>query len=386
MLLVLAGSTLFFTHPDIHIDDVKVWAWLIVGVIPVAIRRVALWWATACIVVLLGLALIEPLSWLSPGYSILVIAYTIAAWRPLRPAVIGTIALWVGATVTIVATPEMGFPGGPVLTLIYNYVLAIICFMLGRWARSRRGNLAELEQRTKEAEQNQQARVVDAINDERQRIARELHDVVAHHLSVMNVMAAGARRTLSTDPERAAEALSTIEDTGRTTLREMRRLLQLLRTESDEQQPESDGLAPQPGLDGIHSLVGQIRDAGLAVNLIIDGEPYGLEQGVSLTLYRIVQESLTNTLKHAGPARAGVRLQYKDDSIDLEVSDSGAGPKTVNTTTGRVGHGLVGMRERVALYGGTLRTGPRPGGGFRVHAVIPVDNASPTGGLPGGPN
>ena len=146
----------------------------------------------------------------------------------------------------------------------------------------------------------------------------------------------------------------------------------MLRTD-DEPVDDDRELTPQPGLDAIHALVGQVRSAGLSVKLVIDGTPAVLDPGVALTAFRIIQEGLTNTLKHGGPAASAVRLSYRDEELEIEVTDNGSGQKSLSAGSGRVGHGLVGMRERVALYGGTLRTGPRPGGGFRVHALIPID-------------
>jgi signal transduction histidine kinase len=190
--------------------------------------------------------------------------------------------------------------------------------------------------------------------------------MVAHHVSVMGVLATGSRRTLHRDPAAADEALATIEETGRTALRELRRLLDVLRT---EQEPAGE-LAPQPGLAHLATLVEQVREAGLPVTLKIEGEVGTLDPGIALTIYRIVQEALTNALKHAGSATAEVRLDVGTYWLNLEISDTGRGPRMGG---GPVGHGLLGMRERVMLYGGTLRTGPRPGGGFRVSARIPVD-------------
>jgi signal transduction histidine kinase len=187
-------------------------------------------------------------------------------------------------------------------------------------------------------------------------------------VSVMGVLATGARRVLRRDPDAADEALSTIEDTSRTTLREMRRLLDVLRTEAE---PAAE-MAPQPGLAGIETLVEQVREAGLPVSLRVDGSPGSLAPGVALTIYRIVQEALTNALKHAGAATAQVRLSFGVYWLIVEIFDTGRGPAPGSD---HVGHGLVGMRERVALYGGTLRTGPRPGGGFRVYAKIPMEQS-----------
>jgi signal transduction histidine kinase len=182
----------------------------------------------------------------------------------------------------------------------------------------------------------------------------------------MGVLATGSRRMLTRDPGAADEALATIEETGRTALREMRRLLSVLRTEAE---PAGE-LAPQPGLAGIEGLIEQIQEAGLPAVLRVDGEPGPLEPGVSLTLYRIVQEALTNALKHAGAATIEVRLDFGANDVTVEICDTGRGPQLGSAA---VGHGLLGMRERVMLYGGTLRTGPRPGGGYRVHARIPIE-------------
>jgi signal transduction histidine kinase len=230
----------------------------------------------------------------------------------------------------------------------------------------RRAFVAALEGRARDAEENQRTVAERAVAEERRRIARELHDMVAHHVSVMGVLATASRRTLRRDPDAADEALATIEETGRTALREMRRLLVILRS---DQEPAGE-LAPQPGLGHLSGLVEQVREAGLPVTLTVDGDDGSLDAGVSLTVYRIVQEALTNALKHAGAAVADVRLEIGTYWLTLDVSDTGRGPRL---DSGRLGHGLLGMRERVTLYGGTLRTGPRPGGGFRVSARIPVE-------------
>jgi signal transduction histidine kinase len=250
--------------------------------------------------------------------------------------------------------------------LLFNTMAATVCFMVGRTVHHRRAYVAALEDRARAAEQDQQTLTAQAVAEERRRIARELHDVVAPHRSVMGVLATGSRRTLRRDPEATDEALATIEETGRTALREMRRLLDVLRTDAE---PPGE-LAPQPGLAGVSVLVEQVREAGLPVRLAIEGSPDPLDPGVALTIYRIVQEALTNAIKHAGAATAEVRLQFGRYWMTVEISDTGRGPQLGG---GGIGHGLLGMRERVTLYGGTLRAGPRPGGGFRVYARIPVE-------------
>jgi len=211
----------------------------------------------------------------------------------------------------------------------------------------------------------------DAVAAERARIARELHDVVAHHMSVMIVQAGAARSVGTSDPDAAAEALRQIEDSGRTGLAEMRRLLDLLQT------PEGgDGLAPQPGLGRLDELLEATRATGLAVELAVEGPERPLPAGVDLSAFRIVQEALTNVLKHSGGTTASVRLAYRADALEIEVADDGIGaPEGIAGHGER--HGLIGMRERAALFGGSLDAGPRPGGGFAVRVRLPVPAERP---------
>jgi signal transduction histidine kinase len=204
----------------------------------------------------------------------------------------------------------------------------------------------------------------DAVAAERARIARELHDVVAHAMSVMVVQAGAARTALEREPAVAEEALRRIEETGRVGLGEMRRLIGLLRPE------DPADLAPQPDLARLDELLETMRHAGLQVEAVVEGSPRELPQGVGLTAYRLVQEALTNVLKHAGESHARVLLRFDEDALEVEVFDDGLGPLRDGTTLG--GHGLIGMRERVELFGGSLETGPRPGGGFEVRARLPV--------------
>jgi signal transduction histidine kinase len=231
-----------------------------------------------------------------------------------------------------------------------------------------RGRRADtLEQRAEQAEREREQKAREAVLEERARIARELHDVVAHSVSVMVMQTGVVRRRLhSVRPDDAA-LLDEVEQTGRGALGEMRRLLGLLRADED-----GLSLTPQPGVDRIGSLVEQMREAGLPVDLRVEGEPVALPAGLDLAAYRVVQEGLTNALKHAGRARAAVLLRYRPWELELEIADDGRGP----AATDGLGHGLVGMRERVALYGGTLVTGARPEGGFLVRAVLPLEGAA----------
>ncbi|MEU9042908.1 MULTISPECIES: histidine kinase [unclassified Kitasatospora] len=213
-----------------------------------------------------------------------------------------------------------------------------------------------------------------AVADERRRIARELHDIVAHHITTMQLMAGGARANLA-HPEVVRDALVTLESSGRLALREMRQLLDVLRA-GDE--PDTAPPSPQPGAEDLGRLVDESRVAGLPTDFSVHGPPRPLPPTVGLTVFRIVQESLTNARKYAGPARATVRLTYGPDRVTVEVRDDGGTgdgdttPRAVAPTGGRSGYGLIGMRERVALHGGTLRTGPQPEGGFAVLADLPL--------------
>jgi signal transduction histidine kinase len=258
-------------------------------------------------------------------------------------------------------------------SVITNLGLLAGVWWLGRSLRLRRSYLAELEDRAARLEKARFADARTARVEERSRIARELHDVVAHHVSVMTVQAGAARRIMDRDPASAREAIETIEQVGRSALSEMRRIVGVLRTDRDLAASAAE-LTPQPGTQDLAGLVEQIRETGLAVRLEVDGQERRLSTGVDLAVYRLVQEALTNSLKHAGPnARAWVRLRYSDKSLTLEVADDGRGASEADCSAPGPGHGLVGMRERVALYGGELRVGPRAGGGFEVRARFPLE-------------
>jgi signal transduction histidine kinase len=279
--------------------------------------------------------------------------YSVAAYAADRAAVAGAAIGLVGLWTAVIAT------GPDLQSFLFSSALILAApWLAGRISRSRaqRVELLELEQRQRE-------RV--AVGEERARIARELHDIAAHSVGVMVVQAQGAQRVLDRDPERARQALAEIERTGRGALDQMRQSLGVLRSR-DVDAP----LAPQPGLDDLEALVEQARASGLTVELVTEGEPAPLPAGVDLSAYRIVQEALTNTRKHAGPVRARVALRYRGDAFEVEVSDEGGPLRNGAPTEG--GHGLVGMRERVALYGGELQADDRPGGGFVVRASLPL--------------
>jgi signal transduction histidine kinase len=264
-----------------------------------------------------------------------------------------------GMTVGLYVTDLLGDGAG--ITADNAIFLGIIFgapWFVGRAVRQRRLNDRELEL--------EKGRAAAAIVDERARIARELHDVVAHSISVMVLQARGGRRVLDSDPADARDAFAVIEWTGQQALDEMRRLVGMLRS-GDESLP----LAPQPSLMELGTLVEQVRAAGLPVQLAIEGEPRDLPAGVDLSAFRIVQEALTNALRHAGPAHARVVLRYRTDDLELEISDDGPGTGHGSGS----GYGLVGMRERVSVYGGELEAGQRPGGGYALRVRLPLGSA-----------
>lgn len=235
-------------------------------------------------------------------------------------------------------------------------------FAVGLGVRRRSARLAEVVERSERMEHEQQEQAAAAVAEERARIARELHDIVSHSISVVAIQTQAVRRRLGSDHEREARDLAAVETTARQALAEMRRLFGVLRSDGD-----SPSLAPQPGLGELDRLVEQMRSAGLRVDLRVEGERVELPPGVDLAAYRIVQEGLTNALRHARADRACVRPSYGDTTLAVTVDDDGRGPQE-----GAGGHGLVGVRERVALYGGSVKTGPGPAGGFRLAASLPI--------------
>ncbi|MEV3856823.1 sensor histidine kinase [Streptomyces sp. NPDC050095] len=310
-------------------------------------------------------------------FAMLVIVYTCAAngarWSS-RLALAGGLC---AAPLAQLRWPEEQAGGaGQIAITVFTMVPFVLAWVLGDSLRTRRAYLAQLEERAARLEREREAQSKVAVAAERARIARELHDVVAHNVSVMVVQADGAAYVLDQAPDQAKKALETISGTGRQALAEMRRLLGVLRTGEHE---EGGEYVPQPDVEQIEDLVEQVRTAGLPVDFKVEGTPRPLPSGVELTAYRIVQEALTNTRKHGGAnAGASVRLVYFDDGLGLLVEDDGKGaPHELYEDGGADGrgHGLIGMRERVGMVGGTLDAGPRPGGGFRISALLPLKPA-----------
>ncbi len=309
------------------------------------------------------------LDYVDTGVSVvmLILLYTTAANCERRQALRHVAS----ATTILVAVMVVGVlvrqEDLPAVAVLGNLVIFVTAWVLGDSVRNRRAYLAEVEARAEQAEADRELAAARAVQEERTRIARELHDVVAHSVSVMVVQAGAARRVLERHPDQTAESLGIIERTGRNALDELRRVLGVLR--------ETDGdasMAPQPTADDVAALVADVNASGHHVDLHVDGEPTALPAGVGLTVFRVVQEALTNVRKHAGPATATVDLRYRPDAVTIVVTDDGRGSAPHDDRMPSSGQGLIGMRERVELFGGALRVGPRPGGGFQVRATVPV--------------
>jgi signal transduction histidine kinase len=374
----LAGVLALFAAGQMLADPVLQVPMTAALVVPVAFRRKipVTAYAIAQAVALWQIATNElPLGVL----AVLVLLYTVAAYRPRRVSVtVLCVSLAGSGAVGLMFFSTL--PAGLQLSsrLFVAGVMfggsALTAWVLGDSMRYRRGYYAALEDRAArlEAERDAQSKVAAAA--ERARIARELHDVIAHHVSVMVVQADGAAYALRSDPQTTETALHAISRTGRQALNEMRNLLGVLRTDGDRAQ-----LAPVPGLGELRELLDQARAAGLAVTYTLSGTPRDLPEGAELAAYRVVQESLTNTRKHAGlAASAAVTLRYQPDGLTVEVTDDGL----ASPAPGSGGHGLAGMRERIEMYGGTVQAGPLEGGGFRVVARLPCPH---TAGRSSGP-
>jgi signal transduction histidine kinase len=327
----------------------------------------------------------------------LIALYTVASLRP-RPVWVAAVSLYlVLLLISVVTHPEELSLGD----FVGNVAVFGIAAVFGDSVRIRRAYTAALEARAADLERNQEAEAQRAVAEERLRIARELHDVVAHAMSVVAVQSGVGAHIIDTDPAEAKRILENVKVASREALDEMRRLLGVLRQQDDDDErtpavageESGDGsspatsitgglrpaLAPVPGLDGVESLAQGVRKAGVPVTVTVTGTRAEVPPGVDLCAYRIVQEALTNVLKHAGPARAEVEVGYRPGSVTVVVTDDGRGGSAdrspaIGGMPGS-GHGLLGMRERVAVFGGELTTGHRVGGGFRVAATLPFEQA-----------
>jgi signal transduction histidine kinase len=334
--------------------------------VPLAWRRRAPVPAAAAVVVVGLLELLVVPQFLAANVAALFMVYALAAYSARWAAQAGLALGLVGGGLAALRYWNNGVASSLVPIAGAIGVSVVAAWALGKLRRARVQQLAALEERAQllELERDQEMRL--AATTERARIARELHDVVAHSLSVVIAQADGGRYAGRTDPEAATGALEAIAATGRQALTDMRSLLGVLREGGREE------YAPQPDVAAIPALVEDVRTSGLDVDLIVEGEPRQMPAGPQLAAYRIVQESLTNVLKHAGPAcRAWVRLQWRPDALELSVLDDGRGASAAMVTSDDNGQGVRGMRERASLHGGRLEAGPRAGGGFGVHAALP---------------
>jgi signal transduction histidine kinase len=327
-------------------------------------RRFPLGAPLVALVSLLGLSLFAPgAAWeqLQLFFGALLAFWVIGSENDRRDAVVG-LAAGLGIAVGTVAT-DAGHRG--LSDYVFGIAITAAAWLGGVVLGSRARAAASAERRAEHLALEQEQRAREAVADERMRIARELHDVIAHTVSVMVVQAGAAEQVLEGDNASARAALAAIRESGKTALVELRRLLGVVRADAAAE------LEPQPSLTRLDELIAGVEAAGVTVELSHEGGQRDLPPGLDQAAYRIVQEALTNTIKHAGrPAHAAVRIGWQPDALLISVSDGGAaGPAAGSAGTG---HGLVGMRERAGLYGGELTAGPQPGGGFAVHARLPL--------------
>ena len=356
VLLILAGAL----RPGIRegIDPAPT----LLILVPLAVRRL---WPFRVLALVAAIAVLtsvdSPMPWIEVVAVGLASYATGVAATDRTPSALGVIAVAGLMAIGFLAQDLDSFE-----SLVYPFVVVVPTWLVGDVVRTRgaeREALADRERRTaREAEDRLQA----AVAEERRHMARELHDVVAHGVSVMVIQAGAARQVVEATPDRATESLLTIEATGRDVMAELRRLLGVLNDDG-----EASGIAPQPGIEQVPPLVERIRQAGLPAELEIDGTPRTLPTSLDVTAYRIIQEALTNALRYARRARTIVRLSYEPDQLRLEVLDDG--PADATEASEGSGRGLVGMQQRASLAGGRLEAGPRLGGGYAVRAWLPTE-------------
>jgi len=345
--------------------------WGALAVIPLAWRRQApVWvWAISGLTTLIALV-----NHGAPGFlalAPLIALYTVATTSPRRVSLATVAATVIGGTLAVVASRPRGVRwndfGSSTPKVLLPVAIVTAAWLIGDNLRVRRAYVAELEAKAARAQADRAADLARAASAERTRIARELHDVVVHHVSVIAVQAGAARMLADQagDTSESRQSWLAVETTARTALAELREILGLLRSDR-----EPSALTPPPGIDQLNRLIEDVRQAGLSVDAHVEGKPVVLPPAVDLSGYRIVQEALTNVLKHAGPVPTTVVIRYGDDRLDIEVSN--AGPFVPSPTRTMGGHGLEGMRERVALLGGSFDAHPRSSGGFAVVASIPT--------------
>jgi signal transduction histidine kinase len=342
------------------------------GIVLALLQTVPLVWRRVAPVLVLAVCSVAMFLFFSLGYlpsfasfGFLLALYSVAAHRERRISI--PAALWSAFVVLMIL-----FSSREPLELDAIFAEGLVVgavWFIGDGLRTKRSQVSTLEDRATRFEREREEAAQEAVAEERRVIARELHDMVAHNVSVIVAQSAAAQRVLDDDPEGGRFALRSIEEAGREALVEMRQLLGLLRTDHDR----PDVRHPQQGLDDVGTLLTQVREAGVHVSLTVEGTRRPLPAGLDLSAFRIVQEALTNVLKHAGAANADVGIRYDRSILHLTIADDGSGPSDVDPDPLRARYGHLGMRERVGLFGGRLRVGPRLGGGYEVVASLPLE-------------
>ncbi len=364
-LTFISIASVIFTGNGHHVRSIAVLDAILVPIttLPVALRRYRPLAVLATTVGAETLLLLFATRVPAP-VGVIVALYTVAS--RCERAVSVRAGAWASLAIVVGVIVQYGSQSGKIVPELAVFAIA---WVIGDNIRTRRAYLAELEARAARLEREREERDQRAVAEERARIARELHDVIAHNVSVMVVQASAGEEVFDSDPGRARESLAAVASTGRAALAELRRLLGVIRAEDDREGAPS--YLPQPGIEYLDELVRQVRETGLEVELSVLGQPRELPEAVGLCAYRIVQEALTNTLKHADASRARVSVRYVADAVELRVTDDGRGASAVNGEGG--GHGLIGMRERVALFGGELTVEPGDDRGYAVRARLPLE-------------
>jgi signal transduction histidine kinase len=336
---------------------------VVLTALPLAVRRlyplITFWTVLAA-----ALATHDDATWITV-VAFAIAAYGAVAHSPHRVPAVGGLVL---ATVLAGVAFRDSVPALP--SWLGPFVVVMSAGVAASFVRSWRQRLEAGRRRFADLERAQEEAMRKAVQEERSRIAAELHDVVTHNVNVMVIQAGAARKVMDTAPSRSKQAMLAVEAGGRAAMAELRHVMGLLAgPESERADSSADGLEPQPGLDQLDSLIERVRAAGVPVSVEISPPPGPLPPGVELTVYRVVQEALTNTIKHAAGAQASVSIGHRGDWLEIEVTDTG-GSRTTRAGDGQ-GRGLIGLRERLALYGGTLQAGPRSGGGYRITARVP---------------
>ncbi len=371
LFALAVGSVIVWEGPaDPAPKEPDFWAYVLIAgqTLPLVWRRRFPVWVLSFIIFVwfIDRGINYPASWAFFGLALAM--YSVGAQlKPKRSLLVGGVVLDVVLLWTLAGIYFYDIAWFSVIS-----VVAILGFplLIGRETYHREQRIIALERRAVEADHEKEQRAQEAVNRERVRIARELRDVVAHEITVMTIQSAGARRIIDNDPDQARAAMKSAEAAGHRALTEVRRMLGILRP------TDPRATDPQPGMADLDRLVDQMNEAGLPTSLEVSGDVRSLPLGVDLNAYRIIQESLTNTLKHGGPdVRATISIAYEPHSLAIEVNDDGRGAAAWDGSEDEPGQGLVGMHERAAILDGAVHTGPRPGGGYRVSAKIPIPSA-----------